>query len=206
MKVLALAGSPRRKGNTDLLLAELVRGAQSRGAEAETIIIPNLKISPCLHCDSCLKTGVCRIKDDMAGIYDKLAEADVIVLASPVQFGGPTAPLKAMMDRCQCLWVRKYVLKVPPLSPAKKRLGFYISTAGTRLKGMFDPSVAIAKNWFHVLNVDYAGDLLAGGVDAKGDVNKHPDLLQQAFEWGQKLAEGTSDMKEAAGESRATPQ
>jgi len=206
VKVLAIAGSPRRKGNTDLLLAELVRGAQSRGAETETIIAHNLKISSCVHCDSCLKTGICRIKDDMQGIYDKLAEADVIVLASPVQFGGPTAPLKAMMDRCQCLWARKYVLKIPPLPPAKKRLGFLISTAGTRLKGMFDPSVAIAKNWFHVLNVEYAGDLLAGGVDAKGDVTKHPDLLQQAFEWGQKLAEGISGIKEAGSDSGASPQ
>ena len=188
MKVLAIAGSPRRKGNTDLLLAELVRGAQSKGAEVETIVVQNLKLSTCLHCDTCLKTGECRIQDDMQSIYMKLAEADIIVVASPVQFAGITAPLKAMIDRCQCLWARKYVLKIPPLSPVKKRQGFFISVSGTRLKNMFEPSITIVKTWFHVINVDYAGELLVSGVDGKGEILKHPDVLQQAFEWGQKLA------------------
>ena len=188
MKVLAIAGSPRRKGNTDLLLAELARGAQSKGAEVETIVVQNLRLSTCLHCDTCLKTGECRIQDDMQSIYVKLAEADIIVVASPVQFAGITAPLKAMIDRCQCLWARKYVLKIPPLSPVKKHQGFFISVSGTRLKNMFEPSITIVKTWFHVINVDYAGELLVGGVDGKGEILKHPDVLQQAFEWGQKLA------------------
>jgi multimeric flavodoxin WrbA len=188
LKVLAIAGSPRRKGNTDLLLAELARGAQSKGAEVETIVVQNLRLSTCLHCDTCLKTGECRIQDDMQSIYMKLAEADIIVVASPVQFAGITAPLKAMIDRCQCLWARKYVLKIPPLSPVKKRQGFFISVSGTRLKNMFEPSITIVKTWFHVINVDYAGELLVSGVDGKGEILKHPDVLQQAFEWGQKLA------------------
>jgi multimeric flavodoxin WrbA len=192
VKVLAIAGSPRRQGNTDLLLVELLKGAVSKGAEVETIVLQNLKFSTCVHCDSCLKEGKCRIQDDMQKIYDKLAEADVIVLASPVQFAGITAPLKAMIDRCQCLWARKYVLKIPPLSPVKKRKGFFLSVSGTRLKNMFEPSVTIAKTWFHVISVDYAGELLIGGVDEKGAILKHPEALQQAFQWGQKLAEDTA--------------
>lgn len=189
MKLLAVAGSPRRRGNTDLLLAELVKGAQERGAEVETIVLQGLKFSTCLHCDSCLKTGVCKLKDDMQAIYDKMNAADVIVVASPVHFAGVTAPLKAMIDRCQCLWARKYVLKLPPLTPEKKRRGFFISVAGTRFKNMFEPSTAIIKNWFHVINIEYAGDLLVSGIDEKGDILKRPDLLQQAHEWGRRLAE-----------------
>jgi multimeric flavodoxin WrbA len=192
VKVLAIAGSPRRQGNTDLLLAELLKGAVSKGAEVETIVLQNLKFSTCVHCDSCLKEGKCRIQDDMQKIFDKLAEADVIVLASPVQFAGITAPLKAMIDRCQCLWARKYVLKIPPLSPVKSRKGFFLSVSGTRLKNMFEPSVTIAKTWFHVINIDYAGELLIGGIDEKGAILKHPEALQQAFQWGQKLAEDTA--------------
>lgn len=193
MKFLTIAGSPRRKGNTDLLLAELVKGAQSKGAEAETIVVQNLKISTCVHCDTCLKEGICRIKDDMQAIYDKLAAADVIVVASPVQFAGITAPLKAMIDRCQCLWARRYVLKIPPLSPVKKRRGFFISVSGTRLKNMFEPSIAVIKTWFHVINVDYAGELLVSGVDDKGEILKYKDVMQKAFEWGQKLATVTEE-------------
>ena len=192
MKVLAIAGSPRRQGNTDLLLAELLKGAQSKGAEVETIVLQNLKFSTCVHCDSCLKEGKCRIQDDMQKIYDKLAEADVIVIASPVQFASITAPLKAMIDRCQCLWARKYVLKIPPLSPLKKRKGFFLSVSGTRLKNMFEPSLTIVKTLFHVINVDYMGELLVSGVDEKGAILKHPEALQQAFQWGQRLMEDTA--------------
>ena len=63
----------------------------------------------------------------MQKIYDELEQADVIVLASPVQFSGPPAAVKAMIDRCQCLWARKYVLKIAPLSRERKRKGFLIS-------------------------------------------------------------------------------
>jgi multimeric flavodoxin WrbA len=188
VKILAFAGSPRRKGNTDLLLAELLKGAQSKGADVETITLQNIKISPCAHCDSCIKEGKCRVQDDMQAIYDKMAEADVIVLASPVQFAGITAPMKAMIDRCQCLWARKYVLKIPPLSPEKPRRGFFISVAGTRIKNMFEPSLTIVKTFFHVINIEYVGELLLSGVDEKGAILKHPDTLKKAFELGQMLA------------------
>ena len=94
MKILGIAGSPRRNGNTDILLAELLRGAISKGAEVQTIFLNNLKITGCQHCDSCLKTGKCRIQDDVQKIYDELEWADVIVLASPVQFSGPPAAVR----------------------------------------------------------------------------------------------------------------
>jgi multimeric flavodoxin WrbA len=198
VKILAFAGSPRRKGNTDLLLAELLRGAQSRGAETETIVLQNLKIAPCAHCDSCLKEGKCRIQDDMQAIYDKMADADVIVLASPVQFAGITAPVKAMIDRCQCLWARKYVLKIPPLSPAKPRKGYFVSVAGTRIKNMFEASLIIVKTLFHVINVEYAGEILISGIDEKGAILKYPDAMKRAFEMGQMLADSNIEKGRSA--------
>ena len=188
MKVLGIAGSPRRGGNTDLLLAELLKGAASQGAEVKTIVLNNLEISPCQHCDACMKTGNCRIPDDMQMIYRELETADVIVLASPVQFMGPTAQMKAMIDRCQALWSRKYVLKKPPLGEEKKRKGFFISVGGTRFANIFEPSIAIVKTLFKVIDVTYAGDLLFKGIDEKGAITKHSDALQQAFLAGQKLA------------------
>ena len=189
MKVLGIAGSPRRGGNTDLLLTELMKGAASQGDEVKTIVLNNLNITPCQHCDACLKEGKCRIQDDMQMIYDELEQADRVVLASPVQFMGVTSQTKAMIDRCQCLWARKYVLKIPPLSPERKRKGFFISVGATRLKNLFEPSLVMIKTLFRILDIEYAGELLFPGVDKKGAITKHPDALHQAFLAGQKLAE-----------------
>ncbi len=91
MRVLGIAGSPRRGGNTDLLLAEVMKGAASQGAEVKTIVLCDLDIAPCLHCDACLKKGKCKIQDDMQMLYRELEQADRIVLASPVHFMGITA-------------------------------------------------------------------------------------------------------------------
>lgn len=189
MRVLGIAGSPRRGGNTDLLLDELMKGAASQGAEIKTIELRSLKFETCRHCDACLKTGNCVVKDDMQDIYREFEQADRIVVASPVQFVGPTAQLKAMIDRCQCLWARKYVLKVPPLGDERIRKGFFISVGGTRLKNMFEPSLAIVKTWFHIMNVEYTGELLFKGIDEKGAIKEHPDALRQAYEAGQRLVQ-----------------
>ena len=189
MKVLGIAGSPRRGGNTDLLLAEVMKGAAGRGAEVKTIVLNDLDITPCQHCDACLKKGECRIEDDMQMVYRELEEADRIVLASPVQFLGPSAQMKAMIDRCQARWARKYVLKMPPLGDNRERKGLFVSAGGLKLANMFEPSLAIVKAWFKVLNIAYLGALTFPGVDEKGAIAEHPDVLKQAFLAGQKLVE-----------------
>ena len=187
MRVLGIAGSARRGGNTDLLLAEVMKGAQSQGAEVNTIVLNDLDILPCQHCDACFEAGVCRFGDDMQMVYQELEKADVIVLASPVQFMGLSAQAKIMVDRCQALWARKYILKQPPLGDKRPRKGFFMAVGGMKLANLFEPSLAIVKALFKVLDVDYAGDLLVPGVDEKGAIKQHPDILKQAFSAGQKL-------------------
>jgi len=189
LKVLGIAGSPRRGGNTDLLLAEVMRGAASRGAEVKTIILNDLEISPCQHCDACLEAGRCKIEDDMQMVYRELEDADRIVLASPIQFMGVTAQMKAMIDRCQALWARKYVLKLPPLGNRRDRKGFFISVGGRKIANVFEPALVMVKTVFRILDITYAGELLFPGVDEKGAIAKHPDALHQAFLAGQKLVE-----------------
>lgn len=190
MRVLGIAGSPRRGGNTDILLAEVMKGAASRGAEVKTIILSRLKIAPCQHCDGCLETGRCKVKDDMQMVYDELVRADRIVLASPVHFMGVTAQTKAMIDRCQALWVRKYKLKLPPLGDRQvERKGLFISVGGTKQANLFEPALATVKSLFKVLDIAYAGELLFPGVDEKGAIAKNPEALRQAFLAGQKLVE-----------------
>ena len=107
-------GSPRIKGNTDLLLDEAFRGAQSQGAETEKLVVDKLKIAPCREYYGCLRDGNCVIRDDMEDIYPKLLEADIVIVASPMFFYGITAQVKALIDRCQALWARRYVLKQSP--------------------------------------------------------------------------------------------
>jgi multimeric flavodoxin WrbA len=187
VKVLGIAGSPRRGGNTDLLLAEFMRGAASKGAEVKTIVLNDLKISPCQHCDACLRAGICKIKDDMQMVYRELEEADRIVLASPIHFMGVTAQTKEIIDRCQALWARKYVLKVPPLGDKRERKGFFISVGGRRIPDLFEPTLVMIKTFFRIIDVDYAGELLFKGIDEKGAIAQHPDALHQAFEAGQKF-------------------
>lgn len=189
MRVLGISGSPRRGGNTDLLLAEVLKGAASRGAEVETIVLNNLNLAPCQHCDACLKAGKCRVNDDMQDIYRALNQADRIVLASPIQFLGITAPLKAMIDRGQALWARRYVLKVPPLENDRERKGFFVSVGALKREDLFEPSLVIVRTWFKVLGIAYAGELLFRGIDEKGAIRKHPDALNQAFLAGQRLVD-----------------
>ncbi len=190
MKVLGIAGSPRRDGNTDRLLAEVMRGAASKGAEVKTIVLNDLNIAPCQHCDACLKKGNCRIDDDMQMVYREMEAADRIVLASPIQFTGVTAQMKAMIDRFQALWARKYVLKIPPLGDRRERKGFFISVGGRKVADLFEPALVMVKTVFRILDITDAGELLFRGVDEKGAIKEHPDALQQAFLAGQKLVEG----------------
>ena len=187
MRVLGIAGSPRRSGNTDLLLAEVLRGAESCGAEVKTIILSHLKIDPCQHCDTCLQTGKCKLEDDMQMVYRELEQADRTVLASPLHFMGVTAQAKAMIDRCQALWVRKYKLKIPPLGNRRERKGLFISVGGTKQANRFEPALATVKALFRILDITYAGELLFPGIDKKGAITKHPEALHQAFVAGQRL-------------------
>jgi multimeric flavodoxin WrbA len=166
-----------------------MEGAASQGAEVKTVVLNDLEITPCQHCDACLEAGECRIEDDMAMVYRELEKADRIVLASPVHFMGVTAQAKAMIDRCQALWARKYVLKQPPLGDRRQRKGLFIAVGGMKLANLFEPALATVKALFKVLDIAYAGELLFAGIDEKGAIKKHPDALKQAFTAGQRLVE-----------------
>jgi multimeric flavodoxin WrbA len=191
MKVLGILGSPRKGGNTELLLEEALKGAEAEGAEVERLRLTDYNIIPCKECLACYKEGNCIILDDMAKIYPKLLEADIILLASPIFFYGVTAWAKALIDRCQALWSRKYHLKDPSYGKeGRKRKGFFISVGGTKGQKTFEGAILTAKYFFDVLNAEYAGELVLREVDAKGDVLKHPGALQQAFEAGKKLVSG----------------
>jgi len=186
LKVLGIMGSPRIKGNTDLLLDEALKGARSQQAEIGKIVVDKLKITPCREYYGCLKDGDCVIRDDMDDIYPKLLEADGIIVASPIFFYGLTAQLKALIDRCQALWARKYVLKNLPDSARK---GAFIAVGATRGKQLFDGSILTVKYFFQAFGVEYVDELLIRGVDERGEIKEHPTALSDAFELGRRLTQ-----------------
>jgi multimeric flavodoxin WrbA len=188
VRVLGVSGSPRKDGNTDHLLEEALRGAEREGASVDRLRLADFTITPCLECHGCDKTGQCVVQDDMQKIYPRLLEADIIILASPIFFYGITAWAKALVDRSQALWVRKYLIKDQTyLQGGKKRKGFFISVGATKGQKLFDGAILTVKYFFDAIHAEYVGELLFRGLDAKGDVLKHPEALEQAFEAGRKL-------------------
>ena len=135
MKFLTIWGSPRRGGNSEVLLEAFSQGAREGGGEVERLALRELKISPCLEIYHCFKDGTCPIKDDMLPLYDKLLAADVVALASPIFFYSVSAQAKALVDRTQALWARRYVLKQD--FPGPERQGVLLCTAATKGKLLF---------------------------------------------------------------------
>ena len=188
MKVLGFAGSPRRNSNTDILLAEVLKGAASTGAETKTVVIPNMNIMACQNCDACLRTGSCPFGDNMQEIYRDLAWADRVVLTAPLHFMGLPSQTKAMVDRMQALWVKKYVLKQPPLGDMHERLGLFVTVGGRSGEHLFEPALATVKAFFASLDIKYAGMLAYSGIDKRAEILNHPEALKEAFAAGERLA------------------
>src|SRR5512137_2974595 len=130
-KVLGILGSPCTDGNTAELLDAVLEGARAKGAETERIDLARLNIHPCLECGGC-ESGISCTKthDDMNSIYAKIRQVDAIVVASPIFFLGVTAQTKAMIDRCQCFWVERFVQKRRVYDGRRRPKGLFVSSAG----------------------------------------------------------------------------
>jgi len=113
MTVLGIAGSPRKNGNSTLLLKEALRSAQQEGTETELILLTEKEIKPCDSCWSCLKTHKCHITDDMQEIYEKLEAASGIIISSPTHNGSISSICQAFSERCMCLFHMKTDGKAP---------------------------------------------------------------------------------------------
>ncbi|MDI6754387.1 MAG: flavodoxin family protein [Thermodesulfobacteriota bacterium] len=193
MKVLGIYGSPRRGGNTELLLKELLRGCREAGAEVEEVFLRDLKISPCLEIYACKKDGKCPIKDDMQSLYERLIEADALALASPVFFYAVSAHTKAFIDRCQAMWAKKYLLK-QPISPGKpQRKGVFLSVGGSKGSKVFDGSLLTMKYFYDALDATLYRSLLYQNIDAQGDILQHPTAMAEAYALGKELVKESSE-------------
>jgi multimeric flavodoxin WrbA len=177
-------GSPRLKGNTDLLLDEALKGAESAGAKVEKIVPDRLKIAPCREIYHCLEDGTCPIKDDMLDIYPKILAADAVIIASPIFFYTISPQSLALISRCQALWSRRYVLKNLDI-PLKR--GAFICVGATRGAKLFDGPRLTISYFFKAINAEYKEELLIRAVDKKGEIKDHPEYLAAAYELGKRL-------------------
>ena len=192
--ILAVYGSPRRKGNTSLLLQKAVQGARDAGGDVEEIILRDLKMSPCLEIYGCKKTGRCVIQDDFQRIYDRLLACDGILLASPIFFYAVSAHTKILMDRCQSLWVKKYWLEKTPFGKkVTRRKGLFISVGATKGKKLFDGVLLTVRYFFDTFDAELQQSLLYRGLDFEGDILKHPEYLKEAYESGKALCRAIHD-------------
>ncbi len=188
MNILAFMGSPRFRGNVDTLLDAFIEGAKNENPDVNVtkINLAAKKITPCIECGECEKTGNCVLRDDMTGIYDLIDAADIIVLASPIFFYNITAWTQALVERSQALWVRKYVLK--KIDAEKKKKGIFLSIGATKGKKLFDGVILVVKYFFDAINADFTGALLFRGVEKKGDINNAPQFLDDARKLGGLIA------------------
>ena len=174
-KVLAIVGSPRYRGNTSILVDKYLAGAEDAGAKVKKIYLRKLSIAGCIACDGCKKAGHCVIKDDLTPLLDKMNEADIWVLGTPVYFWGPTALMKAFIDR----WYgsREYVnfkgQKVSMIIPLED------STEKTARH-----TVGMLTDTLDYVKADIISTLVAIKVNHRGDVNKLPEYLEKAYQMG----------------------
>jgi multimeric flavodoxin WrbA len=182
-KVLVLLGSPRRKGNSSTLASHIAQGAESAGAEVETVFLQGLKISPCRGCDTCKKddTQGCAIKDDMQAIYPKLIGANAWVIASPVYWFTMSAQTKIFMDRC-------YALTAYAKNPfAGKRIAIAMSY------GDADPVRSGCVNALRAFQdaYRYTGSkvvgMVYGSAMSAGEIENNGALMREAEELGKRL-------------------
>ena len=176
-KVLILSGSPRKGGNSDILCNEFARGAQEAGNEVEKIRVASKKVHPCSACYYCRDHGgVCVHKDDMASILQKMIDADVLVLASPVYFYSIDAQLKAVIDRTVARWLE-----------VKNKEFYYIVTMADEEHQSADTTLACFRGYADcVEGAAEKGVLVAGGAYEPGAV-RNTSAMAQAYEMGKNV-------------------
>ncbi|MBU4490141.1 MAG: flavodoxin family protein [Actinobacteria bacterium] len=190
--VLGLSCSPRKGGNTELLLDGALQGASEAGATVEKVVVSELDINPCHACEACFDTGVCIQPDDMQVLYPKLLNREAIIIAAPIFFMNLAAQAKALIDRLQCLWAKKFILKEHAVEESVReyRRGLWLSAAGSDKPEVFDYALPTVRAFFDLLEIKDWRCLTYRDIDEKGKVLNVPGGLESAVEMGTWLAHG----------------
>ncbi len=175
-RILILTGSPRRNGNTDRLAQSFAKGAEESN-QVEIVSVCDYKVNPCIGCNSCFSRegNRCFQNDDMTAIYEKLSQADILIIASPVYFYGISSQLKAIIDRLHTPLRNSFNIK---------KLGLILVGAAT-LPELFDAIITQYKLVLNFFKLEDAGSVLVRGAKEKGEVSEED--LKKAFELGKSM-------------------
>jgi multimeric flavodoxin WrbA len=177
LKVLALIGSPRQGGNTDLLVDKLLEGAKTKGFSADKRYLYDYNISLCTDCRECKKGDyVCCINDEMQIFYDLMESADVIVFGTPIYWYGPSAKMKMLIDRMRPFVENKKL-------DGKRAIVVCPSAEGPKA---CEPMLDMFERMFKYIKVELAGTVFGTGYN-KGAVAKNKEELDRAFNLGASL-------------------
>lgn len=177
MKILALIGSPRKRSNTDLLVDEVLRGAETQGHTWEKVYLYDLEIGPCIDCRAC-KEGdhACHLDDGMKCLYPRIEASDIIIFGTPIYWYGPTGKMKLLIDR-----LRPFIAS----EKLKGRKGFLVTPSEEGPK-CCDPLIQIFRMSFEYLGMDFLESLLATAYE-RGEVSGKMEEMEKAYRLGASL-------------------
>ncbi len=197
MRILGIVGSPRKGGNTDTVVGQVLAGAETEGINTERLYLGDLQIQPCRACYGCAETGACVVDDDFQLVVERMKEAGGLVLGSPVYCGTVTAQTKALIDRADSSQV---VME----TGVDGQVRFVSRWKGRRpgvivVVGDYGPQEALRHTaWvmellFKDLGIQVVERVIAAGLSHVGDAEGDSGLMQRAFEVGRKLARHGTD-------------
>jgi multimeric flavodoxin WrbA len=190
MYVCGIVGSPKKNGNVDLLVSQVLKGASSQGAKTHKIYLNDMHIKPCQSCGVDPYPKYCVFDDDMKEIYALLESCDAVVLGSPIYFDTVTAQAKLMIDRCNC--IMPYVKRSDGAFGFERRIkkqkrGVFIAVAGTDQE--FNTIQTTVKGFFNWANIELVGTILyPNDSNELGSVKGDKEGMNQAFEMRVRIA------------------
>jgi multimeric flavodoxin WrbA len=180
MKVFGVVGSPRKNGNTDILVEEVLRSAQEKGSTTKKVFLSDLDIQPCkANCSNfCISKGECSINDDMTSLYTDLYESDIIIIGTPIYWYGPTAQVKAFIDRWYAFSHSDYVWKM------KGKKFVLIAPFEESDLATADPCIAMLEKSLDYLKAELSERILVS-VGEKGAIKQNVNVMKRAYNLGQ---------------------
>jgi len=182
-KILGVVGSPRRNGNTHILVSRILEGAKDKGALVDILFLNDLNIQECDGCHVCWEGKGCSKSDDMIAIYPKIIESDIIIFGTPVYWYGPTALMKGFIDRFVFF----------NCSENRAKIKGKLAVIAVPFEEKNPEAVALLVSFFekslHYLEMDLIAQIIVPGVSRKGEILEKGDCLEEAYTIGRRLAQ-----------------
>jgi len=185
MNILSFMGSPRLKGNTDILLDHILKGAELNGANVKKVSLITLKYRGCIECGECEKDGICSLKDDFRPFYHDIVSSDAIIIASPIFFYNITSLTQMVIERAQALWIARYRLN--KVITNQSRIGIFVAVGATKGQRLFDGPNLVVRYFFDAIGVKKVSSFLVKGIEKKGEILKQKELLDDAIKFGKEI-------------------